>query len=286
MTELFFVQLNQANLAYRLYENPLGIAGRSLLLIHGAGVGGQLTWESMLPYLENWQYILLPDLRGMGDTHHHSGEELPVSISDLAHDIHQLTEHLQWINFDVVGYSLGGAVSIMLNQRRIASGLPCIEKVALLEPATFDREPLEELYQLRLKYRKASEVIRLTGDLELGIAQFLDGVAANRRKNEMAERTTQSRLAHRPYGFAYALDAVTDLVETFIENPEVRDDLYHSLPAVMLFAGGLSDDRLKAYYQKMVINKPEWRYVEISNTDHSLPFQKPRQIAKKLNEWF
>ena len=44
------------------------MTGHRLLLLHGGGVDGRITWSGILPYLANWNEILVPDLRGTGKT--------------------------------------------------------------------------------------------------------------------------------------------------------------------------------------------------------------------------
>ncbi|WP_191602926.1 alpha/beta fold hydrolase [Marinomonas algicola] len=286
MTEVFFIKSSSTHLAYRHYRNDRAPKGSCLLLLHGAGVGGELTWESMIPYLTRWETILVPDLKGMGKSHALSGEEEPFTAKSLAEDMSHLLDYLEWQQFDVVGYSLGGLVTLLLNQLNIEKGLPLIKKMALLEPATLDRENLLELQGLRNKYRAASRTIRETGDVELGIAHFMDGVSPNRRKHPVAEKTTKTRLAHRPFGFAFALDSVTDLVDDFVSKPHLRQVMLESTQEVLLFSGGISHKSLILHYDLLEQQLNGWRHVIIAGADHSLPFQKPRQVGQILNEWF
>lgn len=285
MSDVFFLSLPKARIAYRLYENPNAQTDRVCLFLHGAGVAGEITYSPMLPYFTQWRWMLVPDLKGMGDSFHHHGEEDPVSIDELTDEVEALLVHVKWDDFDLVAYSLGGLVALSLNYRRSQQGKSKV-KMALLEPASFDREDLSSLMEVRLKYRHASTLIRETGDVELGVAQFMDGVSPNRRKHPVAEATTQSRLAHRPFGFAYALDAVTDHVEIMANQPSLRDEMIAASDQVFLFSGELSHEALKQHYELLNLQNEEWEHKTMSACDHSLPFQKPRQIANHINKWF
>lgn len=285
MSETFFLTLPSARLAYRLYENPNAQTDRACLLLHGAGVAGEITYSPMLPYLTQWRWMLVPDLKGMGESFHSHGEEEAVTIDELTDEIEALLAHLKWDDFDAVAYSLGGLVALNLNYRRQQQDKPKV-KMALLEPASLDREDLSNLMEVRLKYRHASKLIRETGDVELGVAQFMDGVSPNRRKHPVAEATTQSRLAHRPFGFAYALDAVTNHVEIMSQDPSLREALIDASEQVFLFSGELSHEALKQHYELLNQKKSTWEHKVMSACDHSLPFQKPRQIANHINKWF
>lgn len=285
MSDVHFLSLASSRIAYRLYENKDAQSDRSCLLLHGAGVAGEITFSPILEYFIQWRWMLVPDLNGMGESFHIHGKEAPVTITDLTHDVEALLAHLGWQEFDLVGYSLGGLIGLNLNHRRVISGHSPI-KMALMEPASLDREDLSELAEVRKKYRQASQIIRETGDVEQGVAHFMDGVSPNRRKHPVAEATTQSRLAHRPYGFSYALDAVSNHVEILAEAPEHREAMIQAAKEVFLFSGELSSEHLRAHYQMLSERFEGWEHKVMSACDHSLPFQKPRQIAKYINKWF
>ena len=285
MSDIFFLSLPNARIAYRLYENPQAESDRMCLLLHGAGVAGEITFSPMMPYFTQWRWMLVPDLKGMGDSYHHHGEEDAVSIDELTGEVEALLAHVKWEDFDVVAYSLGGLVALNLNYQRSKQGKKKA-KMALFEPASLDREDLSTLMDVRQKYRYASKLIRETGDVELGVASFMDGVSPNRRKHPVAEATTQSRLAHRPFGFAYALDAVTDHVETMVKEPHIRQRMIDASEQVFLFSGELSHEALRQHYDLLSEQNAAWQHKTLSACDHSLPFQKPRQLANHINKWF
>ncbi|MGO2354765.1 MAG: alpha/beta fold hydrolase [Marinomonas foliarum] len=285
MSDIFFLSLPNARIAYRLYENPQAESNRVCLLLHGAGVAGEITFSPMMPYFTQWRWMLVPDLKGMGDSFHHHGEEGAVSIAELTDEVEALLSHVEWDDFDVVAYSLGGLVALNLNYQRSVQG-KMNAKMALFEPASLDREDLSTLMDVRQKYRHASKLIRDTGDVELGVASFMDGVSPNRRKHPVAEATTQSRLAHRPFGFAYALDAVTDQVEIMANQPHTRQAMIDSSEQVFLFSGELSHEALRQHYDLLSERNAAWQHKTMSACDHSLPFQKPRQLANHINKWF
>lgn len=285
VSDVHFLALSSSRIAYRLYENKEATTDRRCLLLHGAGVAGDITYSPLVPYLTDWRWMLVPDIKGMGESFHLHGKEAPVTITELTDDIDALLEHLKWQDFDMIGYSLGGLIALNLNYRRVIAGQSAI-KMALMEPASLDREDLSELTEVRKNYRQASNIIRETGDVEQGVAYFMDGVSPNRRKLPVAEATTKSRLAHRPYGFSYALDAVTNHIDILTQEPNHRVDMVHAAKNVFLFSGELSNEHLRKYYQQLSEQNEGWQHKVMSACDHSLPFQKPRQIANLINHWF
>nr|WP_239090159.1 alpha/beta hydrolase [Marinomonas ostreistagni] len=267
-----------------MIEIPNSKTDRACVMIHGAGVAGQLTYEPMLEHLNYWRWVLVPDLNGMGESYFQGQQEAPVTIESLSADIQALLAHLNWQQFDLIGYSLGGLVALHV-QAHLANAAQQARRLVLMEPASLERECEETLAKVRQRYRKASQTIRETGDVELGIAHFMDGVSPNRRKHPVAEQMTQSRLAHRPIGFSYALDAVTDWAERVYQTPELRTELFEAAPQVLLFSGALSHELLRQHYDVLAERYPAWQHVSVSGCDHSLPFQKPRQIARHVAQW-
>jgi len=265
--------LPDQHLHYRLYRNPVLHNGRKLLLIHGAGVAGEDTWHMLTAFLEHWQEILVPDLRGAGQSESPDGREYPFSVQTLVSDMAALLDQLGWWQFDLGGYSLGGLVSMLLKQ--------CypdrVGKQFLLESAVLDRPDWVSTIELRQRYSSAAVHLR-SDDREQGIRQFLDTISPNRKASAQTESVAVSRLARRPLGFAHALDAVTAAI-----NSIDRDALLASQGDVSSFIGGLSVELMHQLHLTLAEQMPNWHYFMVPGTDHSLPFQKPRQIARIMN---
>ncbi len=284
MVKTKFLHCGESILAYRLIENPNSHSDGCCLLLHGAGVAGELTYGPMLEHLSYWRWLLIPDLTGMGQSYHYTKQETPVTIDSLTREIQCLIENVSWQQFDIIGYSLGGLVALNLNAWLVQEN-GVAHRMMLMEPASLDRACVNTLADVRQRYRLASQTIRETGDVELGVAHFMDGVSPNRRKHPVAEATTQSRLAHRPIGFSYALDAVTNWVEAMTKAPNKRDVLIDHTDQVLLFSGALSHTLLIEHYDEVAQARDDWQHITLTGCDHSLPFQKPRQIAKYINQW-
>lgn len=265
--------LPDQHLHYRLYRNPALHNGRKLLLIHGAGVAGEDTWHMLTAFLEHWQEVLVPDLRGAGQSESPDGREYPFSVQTLVSDMAALLDQLGWRQFDLGGYSLGGLVSMLLKQRYPDR----VGKQFLLESAVLDRPDWVSTIELRQRYSSAAVHLR-SDDREQGIRQFLDTISPNRKASAQTESVAVSRLARRPLGFAHALDAVTAAI-----NSIDRDALLASQGDVSSFIGGLSVELMHQLHLTLAEQMPNWHYFMVPGTDHSLPFQKPRQIARIMN---
>lgn len=115
----------------------------------------------------------------------------------------------------------------------------------------------------------------LDSDPEEGVRQFLDTISPNRKVSPLVEKVTIERLASRPDGFAYALKCVTDAL-----HGVDREALVAAQGDVSSFIGGNSVAAMHEYQRTLAERLPNWHYYMVAGTDHSLPFQKPRQIAR------
>jgi len=260
--------------AFRIYRHPQSKSGRRLLLIHGAGVAGRLTWEALQRFLDGWSEILVPDLRGAGETMSDNGIEHPFSVNDLVSDMTYLVDHLEWHEFDLAGYSLGGLVSLLMKQNLRDR----VRKQYLLESALLDRKDWQETVSVRQSFSVAAKRLRETESDE-GIRTFLDTISPNRKVSEAVERMTLQRLGERRLGFANSLDAVTNAA-LFID----RESLLAAQGDVSSFIGGLSVEPMHQLHQSLSDSLRNWHYHFVAGTDHSLPYQKPRQIARIMND--
>ncbi|MCT8469997.1 alpha/beta hydrolase [Chromohalobacter canadensis] len=247
----------------------------TVVMLHGAGVAAELTWGPMVTYLDAWRTFLMPDLRGMGETRAADGHERPFSLDEVVDDVEALLDAQDIDRCDVMGYSFGGLVAMRLKQRLGAR----IGYTMLLEPALLEREDRATMVRVREGYAEAARAMREAPTPEAGIVAFLDLIAPNRSRNPRAERMMIRRLAHRPLGFANALDCVTDAVRHLD-----RDALLEAQRNVTSIVGGKSLAAMQAYHSTLAQRRSDWRYIELPGTDHSLPFQKPRRLASLLQE--
>jgi hypothetical protein len=97
--------------------------------------------------------------------------------------------------------------------------------------------------------------------------------------SESVEKMTLQRLGERRLGFANSLDAVTNAA-LFTD----RERLLAAQGDVSSFIGGLSVEPMHQLHQHLSDSMRNWHYHFVAGTDHSLPYQKPRQIARIMND--
>ncbi len=93
--------------AVTLQVTEAGAGGRPLLLIHGFTGSREDFGDWVEPLAREGWWVVAPDLRGHGDSHH-LGEEAGYSLEAIAGDLEALIDHLGWERCCVVGHSMGG----------------------------------------------------------------------------------------------------------------------------------------------------------------------------------
>jgi pimeloyl-ACP methyl ester carboxylesterase len=90
-----------------MYYEDHGGDGTPLVLLHGGIAGGEI-FAALAPRLAERRRVIVPDLQGHGRT---PEIDRPLRAEHLADDVAALIGHLGLGRADVMGYSLGGAVT-------------------------------------------------------------------------------------------------------------------------------------------------------------------------------
>ena len=258
---------------YHIYRNPQAPT-RRLVMLHGGGVAGKLTWESIIVHLSAWSEILVPDLRGAGDTHYPDQIEHPFEIEEVAHDVLALVAHLGYTTFDVAGYSFGGLVAMVFKTL-----LPhAVQNTFLFEPALMNTRNQTQQMAIRERMLDAALYLKNPHTLDQGLQMFLDAVSPNRSRGSPSEEIVKSKLAHRAAGLACAVESVSHAAKRLN-----RESLLAAQSNVCAFIGGRSQPEIYRMCQEISASRTDWRCHLIQGTDHALPFQKPLAIAKVMN---
>jgi pimeloyl-ACP methyl ester carboxylesterase len=259
---------------YRLYR--FGNAPpRRLLLLHGGGVAGKITWGGILPHLRHWNEILVPDLRGTGKTRYPDHKEHGFEAEEVVADLAALLDYLAWEKFDLGGYSYGGLIAMLLKAARPLA----VKKTYLLEPALLGKMSDEESIRSRELILHAAKRLRELKNLGEGLELFLDAVAPNRSRGSKNEEIIRERLSHRPAGLACAIECVSHAAKRLD-----RQQLIAVQANVSSFIGGRSHPAVYQLCQEIAAGRDDWHCHLIQGADHALPFQKPEAIAELMNK--
>ena len=122
----------------KLYVNNLNLAyerrgsGSPLLLLHGFPLDHHL-WDEVVPLLENSFDLIIPDLRGFGES---ETVDTPYTMDDYASDLAGLLDHLGIQKTAVAGHSMGGYVALAFASKypERVSGLALVSSQTPADP--------------------------------------------------------------------------------------------------------------------------------------------------------
>ncbi len=269
------LHLPTQHLFFRIYKNPNAKRHRHLLLLHGGGVAGQITWEGIIQHLDQWSDILVPDLRGAGQTHYPDGQEHQFEVEEVLDDIIALLTHLKWNYFDLGGYSFGGLIAMLLKRHLKEK----IQKTYLMEPAILSRTTHKDAIKSREKLVNSLYLMRDPATVEEGLTVFLDSVAPRRTRGSRSEQLMRERLSHRPAGLASAIFSISS-----VGKRVERDELVAAQSHVSSFIGERSNPEIYTLCQKIAAGRSDWMCHLMQGTDHAMPLQKPQAIAHCFNQ--
>jgi pimeloyl-ACP methyl ester carboxylesterase len=117
------IQVNNITLAYERFGD-----GKLLMLIHGFPFDHTI-WNETAPLLQNDFDLILPDLRGFGQS---TTLATQYTMSDMADDLAGLLDHLKIEKVLLAGHSMGGYVALAFARKypQRVSGLALISSQA------------------------------------------------------------------------------------------------------------------------------------------------------------
>jgi 3-oxoadipate enol-lactonase len=231
--------------------------GAPLVLVHGFPLD-HTSWNRLIPLLEKQFDLILPDLRGFGES---SAPEAGYSLGDMAADLNVLLDGLELPAAFVAGHSMGGYVA-MAFARRFGSKLLGLGILGSQAAADTPEKKLG-------RYENAEQVIKQGVAIQLGMAEKLSANPEN------VPFFREIILRQNPIGLANALKAMA-------ERPDSLSTL-SALTVPVVIVHGLKDvlvpvDRAREI--KAVL--PSARLFELPNVGHSPFLEAPVETAEAL----
>ena len=171
--------------------------GAPLVLLHGFPLDHH-TWDLVAPLLEGTFDLILPDLRGFGQS---STVESQYSVDDFASDIAGLLDQLGIQKSAIAGHSMGGYVALAFTKRypERVSGLGLVST----------QTPADPPERKEGRYKSAADVE------EKGISVVVDAMGPKFTSDEeiqSAARTIMER--QKPGAFIGGLKAMAERMDT------------------------------------------------------------------------
>ena len=245
------VNINGIQLAYERHGK-----GTPLMLLHGYPLDHHI-WDDVIPLLEDTFDLIIPDLRGFGDS---STVDTPYTMDDMATDVAGLLGHLSIQKTAIAGHSMGGYVALAFARhfpKRI-TGLGLVSSQVLADPP--DRK--------EGRYKSAAEVV------EKGIDSVVETMTtkftSDPRVQALARESMQKQ---KPAAYIGALKAMAERIDSTPLLPTIQ------YPVVVIH--GDTDVLIPVIRAREVKEAiPDAHFVEISGTGH-LPMLEAKEITAK-----
>jgi pimeloyl-ACP methyl ester carboxylesterase len=245
-------------------------AAPPVVLLHGL-TGHAHTWDHVAEPLSRTHHLFVPDQRGHGDTQHADSYD----TQDFVDDLEALCERWRLERFALVGLSMGGhnAIAYTAAHARRVSRL-CIVDIA---PA-MDRSRAPN-WEVISKLAESGHVPYRT---------FEEAFVAARAGNQTAP---DENLRYRTM---CNLNEQRDGTLVLKYDPKAPSlwrpaDLWERVPAiavpVLIVRGGLTTVLPRAQADRMAAAFPNAELVEVPDSGHSVPTDRPEKLAPILASW-
>ena len=232
--------------------------GTPLVLLHGFPLDHHL-WDDIAPLLEDRFDLILPDLRGFGES---TTVDAPYSMDDYASDIAGLLDQLGIQKAVIAGHSMGGYVALAfarLYPERV-SGLALISSQVLADPP--DRK--------EGRYKSAADVA------EKGIGDVVEAMTSKFTSDARLQTIARSIMEkQKPGAYIGALKAMAERTDS--------TSLLSTFKFPVMVVHGEADALIpvaRAHEVKAAL--PDSYYVELKDTGHVPMLEAAKETAEAL----
>ena len=234
--------------------------GKPVVLLHGFPFDHSI-WKPMLPYLEKQARLILPDLRGHGQSPAPAGV---YTMRELAEDVVNLLDRLEIEKAVLVGHSMGGYVSLAF-AHAYPGRLSGLGLVATQAGADNPERRQSRLKAARLVVRK-------------GVKPVVDNMVARiTSKPELVPQLSELMMSANPTGMAGAMRGMA-------ERPDMTGSLADMVVPAVVVAGGQDQVLPMEAMATMAQMLPKGWLVEIPEGGHMLMMEAPEKVAEALGQ--
>jgi len=252
--EMEKVNIDGTNIAYTRRGH-----GAPLVLIHGYPLDHSI-WDEVAPLLEPNFDLIIPDMRGFGDS---DVMEADDSIVDYASDIARLLTHLRINKAYVAGHSMGGYVALAFARMYEArlSGLGMVSS-----------QMAEDTQERKAgRYATAEQVMRE------GVQPVVDAMTTKLSADPAIQDFVREVISRqRPLGIASALRAMASRPNS--------SEIFAGFPFPVVIVHGDADMLIPVERgQEMKDALPSAHYVELPGVGHMSMMEDPRRVSEALH---
>jgi 3-oxoadipate enol-lactonase len=247
------IKINEIELAYTRRGK-----GTPLVLLHGYPLDHHL-WDDVAPLLEDTFDLILPDLRGFGES---TTVDSAFTVDDYASDIAGLLDQLGIQKTAIVGHSMGGYVALAfarLYPERV-SGLGLVSSQVLADPP--DRK--------EGRYKSAADVS------DKGIGGVVETMTPKFTSDERLQAfARESMERQQPAAFIGALKAMAERMDS--------TPLLSSFKFPVVIIHGDADALIPIDRAREVKNAiPQAHLVEVNGAGHMPMMEAKEETARAL----
>lgn len=241
-----------------------------MVLLHGL-TGHAHIWDHMAPALAGQYRLLAPDQRGHGD----SGHAESYATAEFVDDLDAIVRHWGLTSFVLMGLSMGGH-----NGLAYAAAHPGrVSRLIVIDiPPRMDRQ----------RTPNWNVISRLAETGHTPFATFEEAVVGARAGTPTAPQ------ANLEYRTRWNLNTAPDGRLTLKYDPkapahwdpaDLWDKLHLIETPVLLVRGGLTQVLPRDAAERMVAAMPDAELVEVPDSGHSVPTDRPEELQKIVLEW-
>ncbi len=232
--------------------------GHPLLMLHGYPLDHSI-WAPVVPLLQNSFELILPDLRGFGES---DAPSEAYSLGDMAADLAGLLDHLEIERAALAGHSMGGYVALAfarLYPHRI-SGLALVASHPYADPPD----------------RQEARLVTARAVAQQGVAVVADSMPEKLTTDLSLQRDLRNlALRQPPAGMIGALKAMAARSDSM--------DLLRGFDLPLVVVQGARDSIIPIQFGRDVqAALPAAQVVELANVGHMPMMEAPQETADAL----
>jgi pimeloyl-ACP methyl ester carboxylesterase len=239
-----------------------GEGSEVILFLHGLGSNSK-DWADQIKFFKKDYFCIALDLRGHGFSSHES----PLDIPAFARDIVQLIHHLKIEKLHLVGLSLGGMVAfqIAVDEPKLLKTLTIVNALPELVLKGFRR---------KLAFYMRLILVRIFG-MKILAKILAPKLFPQKNQLELRQKLIKNFAQNNRKSYLEILSSIQDW--------SVSERL-SAIKCPTLFLAA-ENDYTSLAEKRFFAEKINAKIVEIKNSNHALPAEKPDEFNKILQEF-
>ncbi len=263
------IDREKTSIHYTIYKKN-DDSQRKILFIPGSRLGGLETFESLVDLLGSYSEIIISEIRGAGPISPLCTSNNSFTIADLMDDLFEILEQENWSQFNVVGYSFGGLLSMLLKEtlkKKILNHV-IIESALLAESDARLLKLADELDQI---------ATIIEHDPEEGNDRFTQLVVPQNKIFPAFENPR--RTIYNPLGFSNLLSILSHSYRTLD-----RWALILNQDHITSILSEYAPEGTQAMMQCIESRCPSWKIEHVKGCGHGFIMSKPKKAASIIEK--